>query len=337
VPAIPRIGIDLMGCDTPPSELFSAALKFHKNLGTRAQLVVFATPDIVQSLSCPAHIECVTVESFITMDEDPLFALRRKQNSSIHRGMQMLQQGKLAAFVSAGNTGALIASAKISLPMLPGIARPALLTLIPTKHNKIAVLDVGANINFQASHLLEYAAMGIAYQKCRGIKRPTVGLLNIGSEAKKGTPELREAYKHLEQLNMYDTPDSARFIGNVEARDAFKGHIDVLVTDGFTGNVFLKTAEGIAAVILEQLKEKTHEHCSEQVKIVLESMSYSLHYTEYPGAILCGVEGIVVKCHGDATADTLYHGINGALGLVENSFLDKIKSQLSIESQKLTT
>jgi Fatty acid/phospholipid biosynthesis enzyme len=299
-----------MGGDTPPDVLFSAVLKLHKELGDAASLTIFATPEIITSLKLSPSIRHVHAEEVITMEEDPLFAVRRKQNASMSRGIHSLCDHSLDAFVSVGNTGALLANAMLSLPKLPGIERPALLTLMPTMKHEMAVLDVGANISPKAEDFVQFAAMGIAYQKCLGISTPTVGLLNIGAEAKKGTPELKKAYQLLS--------GQEGFIGNVEGRDAFKGDVDVLVTDGFTGNVFLKTAEGIATVILDQLERTA----------ALEPIRAKLHYTEYPGAILCGVEGIVIKCHGDATATTLYHGMKGAYALVKNQFLTKIRLQL---------
>jgi glycerol-3-phosphate acyltransferase PlsX len=328
----PHIGIDLMGGDTSPEMLFQTVLKLHAEPENRAEFTIFATPEVLSKLSIPSSIKVIETSDVVSMDDDPLVALRRKKNSSFGLGMPLLQKKTLDAFVSAGNTGALIASAKMTLSTLSGIARPALLTLLPTRDKEVAVLDIGANVTYKGDHLLQFASMGIAYQKSRGITHPTVGLLNIGSEEKKGTPELREAYKKLQSLNK----DTTTFIGNVEGRDVFKGDIDVLVTDGFTGNVFLKTAEGIAAVILDQLEENASEQCSPHLKAVLDVMRQRLHYAEYPGAILCGVDGIVVKCHGDSNPDTFGHGIRGAIRLVENQFLTRIKTQLALETDKFS-
>ena len=178
--------------------------------------------------------------------------------------------------------------------------------------------------------------MGVAYQKARGIVQPTVGLLNIGSEKKKGTPELRETYQRLQALNRNSEKNTPIFIGNIEGRDVFQGNIDVLVTDGLTGNVFLKTAEGIANFIIDQLFESTNEECSPHLKNALGALRQKLHYAEYPGAILCGVDGIVMKCHGDSTPRSLINGIKGAMRLAENNFLQKIKAQLSMDAQKFS-
>lgn len=217
-----------------------------------------------------------------------------------------------------------MACAKIELPELPSIERPALLTLLPTKETQIAVLDVGANTSYKAKHLVQFAAMGIAYQKGRGIEMPTVGLLNIGSEAKKGTLELQLAYNELLHLS-HRKNSSFLFSGNIEGRDVFQSKIDVLVTDGFTGNVFLKTAEGIATVILEELQIS---NADERLHGALSGLRQRLHYAEHPGAILCGIDGIVLKCHGSSNPMSLIRSITTAKRLVHHSFLAQAKEEL---------
>jgi glycerol-3-phosphate acyltransferase PlsX len=311
-----------MGSDTPPEVLFQAVLQLSEE-DVDADITVFATSEVLNELSWVD--KQVAVKEFISMEDDPIFAVRRKKESSMAVGIRILQEKGIDAFVSAGNTGALLLTAKTTLSTLPGIDRPALLTLLPTKGKEIAVLDVGANLTLKSKHILQFAAMGIAYQKSRGVAHPTVGLLNVGTEAKKGTPQLREAYQKLESLNR----DFPTFLGNIEGKDAFQGDIDVLVTDGFTGNVFLKTAEGIAAFILEDIEGTAKESCSMHLKGLLTQLRSRLHYAEYPGAILCGVDGIVVKCHGDSTPEALMSGVKGAIRLVQHDFLDKIKSQLN--------
>lgn len=310
-----------MGSDTPPETLFQAILQLsHQNLP--AEFVLFATQEVIGEISSSSKI--VVVKEVISMEDDPIQAMRRKKKSSLSVGMRLLKEKQIDAFVSAGNTGALLLAAKTILDTLPGIDRPALLTLLPTKGKEIAVLDVGANLTLKTRHILQFAAMGIAYQKSRGITRPTVGLLNVGTEAKKGTPQLREAYQKLQALNR----DDVVFVGNVEGRHAFQGEFDVLVTDGFSGNVFLKTAEGIASFIFEELEQSSLDDGSPKLKDRLNKLRHRLHYAEYPGAILCGIDGIVVKCHGDATPVALMNGIKGALRLLEHSFLEKIKREL---------
>lgn len=325
----PRIGIDLLGSDTSPEILFRAVIECHNQLQKPAKFTVFGTETLFANIDSPDEIICHPVSEFITMQDDPLHAIRRKKEASLCVGMRLLKSYDLDAFVTAGNTGALLACSKLLLPMLPGIDRPALMTLIPTKKNPIAVLDVGANVSVKAEHLLQFALMGIAYQKTRGIPHPTVGLLNIGTEKKKGTPELRKAYDFLtQQLNQGSPIHSPVFVGNVEGRDVFHGEIDVVVTDGFSGNIFLKTAEGLADFILEDLKKLAILECSVELKNLISTLWHRLHYAEYPGALLCGVEGIVMKCHGGSSATGLINSIKGAIRLVDHFFLEKIKEQL---------
>ncbi|MGH8500537.1 MAG: phosphate acyltransferase PlsX, partial [Methylococcales bacterium] len=307
----PRIGVDLMGCDTAPEDLYRATLQLVES-GFPAEIVLFASEDLGGELDSSLHI--VKGSDVIEMDDNPIQAVRRKKNSSLCLGLQFLKQKKIDAFVSAGNTGALLLAAKTTLKTLPRIDRPALLALLPTKKKEIAVLDVGANLTLKPEHILQFAAMGIAYQKSRGIKTPTIGLLNVGVEAKKGTPQLRAAYQKLEMMNR----DEQIFVGNVEGKAIFQGDIDVLVTDGFTGNIFLKTAEGIAAFILEELETSSRDTSFSHLKHELANLRNRLHYSEYPGAILCGVHGIVVKCHGDSSPPTFMNGIKGALRLVQH-------------------
>jgi glycerol-3-phosphate acyltransferase PlsX len=313
-----------MGSDTPPEVLYQAILLLQQ-APIAVDLVLFATPNIFHTLSPFSQTVCSS--EIVTMDDDPLIAYRHKKDSSMAVGFQWLKNKKIDAFVSAGNTGALIAHAKLSLKMLPGIHRPALLTLLPTKRNEIAVLDVGANLTLKTEHILQFAAMGIAYQKTRGIKEPTVGLLNVGVEAKKGTPQLREAYQKLLGLNQ----NGLVFSGNIEGRDVFQGKVDVLVTDGFTGNVFLKTAEGIAAFILDELEthvDRPSHFDLQQYSRIRERFNYS----KYPGALVCGVEEIVIKCHGNTGAQSLKSSIEEALKLLQHQFLKNIKAQLLINS-----
>jgi glycerol-3-phosphate acyltransferase PlsX len=169
--------------------------------------------------------------------------------------------------------------------------------------------------------------MGIAYLKSCSIEKPSIGLLNIGSEPIKGTTELREAYKLLSEFCKKDT--SVHFAGNIEARDVFKGEIDLLVTDGFSGNIFLKTAEGLASFILELFEESTDQPPASFLKPAYAGLRRRLNYAEYPGAILCGVDGIIVKCHGNASPESFCKSIHGAVRLIQHNFLEKIKAELT--------
>ncbi|NGX38887.1 MAG: Phosphate acyltransferase [Chlamydiae bacterium] len=325
----PRIGIDLLGCDIPGVELLSFLVKTNFEEKHPPKITLFGTQEIFDSVPASANFaSCVTCE-VIEPDEDPISAVRTKRRASINLGISQIKSYDLDAFISAGNTGALLTSAKLNLPMLPGIDRPALLTLIPTKSDPVAVLDVGASVEAKAENLLQFAKMGIAYQKTRDTESPTVGLLNIGTEKQKGTPELRKAYKMLQSLNEDASLDSPIFIGNIEGRDVFHGEIDVLVTDGFTGNIFLKTAEGIAGFVLEQIENIGPIGKIPGLRSLLPKLRQRLHYAEFPGAILCGVEGIVMKCHGSSSPEAFINSIKSSSRLVKHFFIEKIRRELS--------
>lgn len=302
-----KIGVDLMGNDNAPQILLSALKGITLPEGVR--LLIIGSPELGKETS-PFEFHPTT--EVIEMDEHPLFALRRKKNASIPTGMRLLKEGKIDAFVSAGNTGALVSSAKMILGRLAGILRPALLTLMPTKKNPVAVLDVGANVEAKAAHLTQYALIGSAFQKTRGVKSPKVGLLNIGSEPLKGTSQLRIAYHELQK------DERVHFLGNIEGKTVFDGDVDVLVTDGFTGNVFLKTAEGIASLILDKIAAGPKEIKNFQ----------SLHYAEYPGAILAGIQGIVIKCHGYSSPKGFTNAVLGAALLAKEEFVQKLLNEL---------
>lgn len=312
---LPHIGIDLMGSDTDSCFIIDSLLPILDSLQKDAHFVLFGEEKHSRLISCP-YISYQIASESIEMGDHPLWAARRKKNSSLALGISVLQNKSLHAFISMGNTGALLTTARARLKTLPPITHPALLALLPSKKGNVAVLDVGANIEYKSSHLIEFAAMGIAYQKTQGIENPTVGILNIGKEAIKGPSELKQAYQQLEKLSaLHDKPF---FIGNIEGRDVFEGTADVLVTGGFAGNIFLKTSEGMARFLLGQLPVNTS----------LEPFQHKLDYRKYPGAILCGLPGIVIKCHGEAKIPALTQSILSAIDLVKKDFTQKIQREI---------
>lgn len=313
-----RIGIDLMGSDNAPASLLHAAASLVSCLPSHVELLAISTPDCaIIEPSLKWHHAAEVIE----MGENPLSALRKKKQSSICVGLRLLKAGTIDAFICAGNTGALVSASKMILGTFAGILRPALVTLMPTKKKPVAVLDVGANLKAKALHLIQFARLGIAYQKARGIQHPRVGILNIGSEASKGTLEIQAAYKQLERL--------PHFTGNIEGKSVFDGEVDVLVTDGFTGNIFLKTAEGIASLVLDRLHSQPDHLQATQAH--LADLQRYLYYAEHPGAFLCGVRKIVIKCHGYSTPEAFANAIRGAIELVESQFLKIFEHQLMID------
>jgi len=316
-----------MGSDNSPLVLFEAILQAIEHVASAPTFVVFGTPEVIEqfkqragnSFASPKIIYHV-VSEVIVMSDEPLTAIRRKKNSSLVQGIRLLKKKKLDAFISAGNTGALIACASLSLPMLPNIKRPALLAVLPSQTGTVAVLDVGGNVSCKAHHLVQFAQMGAAYQKAAsGITVPKVGLLNIGVESKKGTSDVRQAYQILSEFST----KHLHFLGNIEGREVFEGKVDVLVTDGFSGNVFLKTTEGVAAFIFDRLQGGKKD-----VFDALPEIKKQFRYEEYPGAILCGIDGLVMKCHGNSSPRAIFHAIKGVVHLLNNRLIERIKEQL---------
>lgn len=313
-----RIGIDLMGNDNSPDALLIALRDLP--LPSNAELILFGLPAFQKE----GDIHYVASPEFIAMDDPPLFALRHKKTASMCEGLRQLRAKKIDAFVSAGNTGALVSGARMILGNLTNVLQPALLARMPTKKEPVAVLDVGANVQAKAPHLVQYALMGAAYCKVQGIENPTIGLLNIGSEAIKGTSEIRLAYQEL-QMTAYP---SYRFAGNIEGKSVFNGDVDVLITDGFTGNVFLKTAEGIASLILDRFGGLLPPTEYRKLHPQIHDLQRNLHYAENPGALLAGVQGIVIKCHGYSTPQAFVNAVLGSIDLVLGGFSQAIEEQI---------
>lgn len=332
-----------MGSDSSPTVIFDALILALEKLEPSLRLVAIATKPCMVELEQIAksklsseklhRLSYAIAADYIGMNDEPLTALRQKKGSSIATGIRLLKKKQVDALISAGNTGALIASATISLPKLPGITRPALLVALPTKNGSLAVVDVGGNVSSKAHHLLNYAYMGAAYQKCTaGVEVPKVGLLNIGSESKKGTTLVREAYRLLSEACQLEQGLTEKpymtFYGNIEGREVFQGKVDVLVTDGFTGNVLVKTSEGIADVIFDYLTEALHQQPSVELQKKLNSIQKTFHYAEYQGALLCGIDGIVIKCHGHSNTKAIFNGIKGAIDMIQNQLVQQIKDHL---------
>lgn len=299
-----------MGSDTSPAELFPAVIQAAQEWGREATFLVLAAPGTIVELkeqlkgSSVPDIRFQTTEEVISMGDEPIEAVRQKKNSSLVRGVRLLRKKKIDALVTTGNTGALITAASLLLTKTPGIRRPALLAALPSAKGFVSVIDVGGNVQCKASLLYQYAILGSRYHRqAYGIDIPQIGLLNIGNESKKGTLEHQEAFRLLSGLS--------GFRGNVEGREVFSGEIDVLVTDGFTGNVLLKTAEGVAALIFETLSLETPASLRKEVC----RLYHKFNWSDYPGALVMGVEGILIKCHGSSSAPALLSGLKGAVRL----------------------
>lgn len=300
-----------MGGDQPPDAIFEAV--YHVAQKGEAHFALFVTEASARNFPSHPHIDYVYADQVIEMEESPLLAVRRKKKSTMAEGLRHLKGKKIDAFLTTGNTGALVALALFHLNTLPGVERPALLVTMPTAKGEVVVLDVGANISPKPHQLVTYAKLGQLYRTCfHQLERPTLGLLNIGTEQQKGTREVKLSYHLLESTF------GSHFLGNIEGCEVFQGKVDVLVTDGFTGNIFLKASEGISHFFLGVLP-------SEMAKELSQTFDYAAH----PGALLCGVDGIVVKCHGYSDRRALINGIEGALELARHQVISKMKSHLA--------
>lgn len=330
---VPKIAIDLMGSETSYEPLIQAVLELKKENLISSSFILIGTNEVKKcfekyfSNEKYKDIEFLESKTSISMEEDPLLAVRRKKDSTMAEGMRLLKEKKADAFISAGNTGALMTSAKMYLPLLPTISRTSLLALFPTKKHLIAVLDVGANVSNESQYLIQSAIMGISFKQAIEGKKPKVALLNIGSEEIKGTNEIKKAFYEIKNIEN-EKPNLFKFVGNIEGKDIFDGNIDVLVTDGFTGNVFLKTSEGIASYILDHLHENISEKEFSHLHPILKDLQKHLHYSEYPGALLCGTDGIVIKCHGYSNPHAIMNAIKGAEEFCKKNLIDSMKQFL---------
>jgi len=273
-------------------------------------------------------IDILHTEEMILGTDEPVRAVRKKKTASMVLGANEVKEGRADAFISAGNTGALMAAGLFVVGRIDGIERPALSPTLPTISGEgFLLLDVGANVDAKPNHLVQYAIMGSIYtEKVLGIKNPRVGLLNIGEEEKKGNELTKKAFELLQEENIH-------FIGNVEARDLLNGVCDVVVTDGFTGNMVLKSIEGTALSIFKMLKATLMSSIKSKLaaavlKPDLKALSAKMDYSEYGGAALFGLNAPVIKAHGSSDANAIYNAIRQAKDVVQSEVIPTIKKTI---------
>jgi phosphate acyltransferase len=308
-----KIALDAMGTDDAPSvELDGILLALEENQNLK--IVLVGQEELLRGADekFPDRVEILAAPDVITMHESPGDALRNKRNSSIAKGIELLKNNKVDGFVSAGNTGAVMAFALSILQNIQGVHRPTLGTFFPTLKGTALVLDVGANVDTKPINLLQFAIMGsIVASHILKKANPTVGLINIGKEPQKGNELTQSSFKLLENSGL-------NFIGNLEANDIFKGHVDVIVCDGFVGNVMLKFGEGMFEIISEALKEYLASETKYRMrrwlsKPVLNEFTNSMDYEEQGGALLLGIQGAVVCAHGRSRPKAIKNAINTAI------------------------
>ena len=327
------IALDAMGSDRAPKPEVEGAIQAARRFGIQVALV---GPEEIVRAELSRHpfarslpISVVHASEVIGMDDKAVQAVRAKRDSSIRVGLRLVRDGQASAFISAGNTGAAMATAKMVLGGLPGVDRPALVAIIPTAIGTVStLLDVGANVDCKPHNLEQFAVMGdIYFRSMFGTARPRVGLLSIGEEEGKGNELTRESFQLLKQLPL-------NFIGNVEGRDIYNGKVDVIVADGFVGNVALKTSEGVANLVRATLKETLAATITRQVGYLLSRSAFSdfkkrLDHTEYGGAPLLGVKGACFVTHGSSNVNAIKNAIRVASEFVERNITNNIEKELA--------
>ena len=319
-----KITIEAMGGDNAPEAVVQGAMKAVENFPDLSITLVGNEQEIKKYLNKHDRISIIHTDVVITGDDEPVRAVRRKKDASMVIAAQQVTDGISDACISAGNTGALMAAGLFVVGRIKGIERPALAPTLPTIDGKgVLLLDVGANADAKPKHLLQNAYMGAVYcEKVRGIKNPRVGLLNIGTESHKGNELTKQAYELFEEANF-------NFVGNVEARDLLEGVCDVAVTDGFTGNMILKTVEGTAMSIVKMLKEVLMSSLKTKmaalvIKNDLATLKNKMDYSEYGGALLFGLKAPVVKAHGSSDSQAIFSAIRQARDMVIGEVPQKI-------------
>ncbi|WML51967.1 phosphate acyltransferase PlsX [Neobacillus sp. PS3-12] len=323
-----KLAIDAMGGDNAPKEIVLGAMKAVEAFSDIHITLYGDNRKIEETLKGHERITVVHTDEVILGTDEPVRAVRRKKNASMVLAAQAVADGLADACISAGNTGALMAAGLFVIGRIEGIERPALTPTLPTIGGEgFLLLDVGANADARPEHLQQYAIMGSIYaEKVRGIRNPRVGLLNIGTEEKKGNDLTKQAFSLLKTTNL-------NFIGNVEARDLLDGVADVVVTDGFTGNMVLKTIEGTALSVFKMVKTALTSSLKNKLaaavlKPELTGLKNKMDYSEYGGAGLFGIKAPVIKAHGSSDAKAIFSAIRQARVMVESNVTELVKSSI---------
>jgi glycerol-3-phosphate acyltransferase PlsX len=329
-----KIAVDAMGSDRHPTVEVEGAIAAASQFGVGVVLVGQETllrQLLAEAGGETAHplIEIIHASERVTMEESAATAARRKKDSSIRVAEQLMRDGVVSGVVSAGNTGAVMATAKMVCGALPVVDRPALSTVLPTKKGKPAILlDVGANVDCKPLHLEQFAIMGDIYSRTiLGIRRPRVGLLSIGEEDTKGNELTKEALKSLKLAPI-------NFIGNVEGRDIFTGDVDVIVCDGFIGNVVLKLSEGLIETFSAMLKQELQKTLPAKIGSIFAQNAFyefkrRLDYSEFGGAPLLGIKGITIVCHGRSNANAIKNAVRVASEFCKHNVNSAIEAEFT--------
>ena len=334
-----KILLDAMGGDNAPDATIKGAVKAAKEIESEivligkeevinAKIKEFYGKDKISDVAANLSIKNATEQ--IEMEDTPTIAIKHKKDSSMVVGFNMLKNDEGDVFISAGNSGALLTGATLLVGRIRGIDRPAIAPLLPSYKKSLMLMDAGANTNCKPLNLVQFAQMSTIYlRNTLGIEKPRIGLLNIGTEETKGNELVKETYKLLsENAEEY----GINFIGNVEGRDCFTGDIDAVITDGFTGNVFLKTIEGFGKLVKTNLKESLKKNLLSTIGSIpalpsINRFAKTMDYKQYGGALFLGVKKPVVKAHGSSDEFLFYFTIKQAENFVKSKAVDKMKEE----------
>ena len=331
-----NIMIDGMGGDHAPEEIVKGAVQAAKEISGTVSIIgrEERINECLQALNWNGdNIEVVNATEVISNNESPAMAVRKKKDSSISKGMRMLKEGEVDAFISGGSTGALLSAGLLILGRIRGIKRPAIAAFFPKigMNDTSLILDCGANAESRPEYLLQYGIMGsIFVEKVKGIENPEVMLLNVGAEEEKGDPLHKESFELLRDADI-------NFKGNCEGRDVPFGCCDVVVTDGFSGNVFLKSSEGVALAVMKRIKQKMTEGLVAKAGALLsynklKEIKKEFDYSEEGGAPILGLKGPVLKIHGSSKANAVYNAILKAVPYVEQDVTALIENAITEKS-----
>ncbi len=332
--------LDAMGGDNAPDANIKGAVKAINQI--EAEVWLIGQEEVIKSKikefydkdisEISPRLKIYNATETIEMEDTPTVAIRQKKDSSMVVGFNLLKEGKGDVFISAGNSGALLTGATLLVGRIKGVDRPALAGILPSYHKRLVLMDCGSNTNCKPINLLQFAQMSSIYIKdALGIENPAIGLLNIGTEETKGNELIKESYKLLKEKS----PElGINFIGNIEGRDAFSGKVDAIIADGFTGNIFLKTVEGMGKLIKKSLSESLKKNIFSIIGSIptlpaINRFKKMMDYKEYGGALFLGVKQPVVKAHGSSDEKLFEFTIKQAEQFVNNKTVEKLEKELS--------
>lgn len=324
-----------MGGDSGPRVTVPGAVQAARDTGISIRLVGDEAAILAELDKLDANglnITVVHASQVAGMQEKPSEVLRRKKDSSIHVGVRLVKEGDCDGVVSAGNSGATVACGMFVLGRIEGVGRPALASIMPTAKSPVVLIDVGANVDSKPAHIFQFALMAdVMAENVLGVQDPTVGLLSIGEEEGKGNVQVKEAYEMLRE-------SSVNFLGNVEGRDIFSGEVDIVVCDGFVGNVALKLSEGLAMSMVTLLKREMTSDWRGRLGAKLSEPNLrrfkkKIDYAEYGGALLLGLKGIVVVCHGESNPKAIMNAVKMAATFVENKANEDLARMLEANKE----